>query len=40
MFRAVWTDTMEANYQRAWTIARRKEPEITTMYFMPGEDGN
>jgi hypothetical protein len=40
MFRAVWTDTMEDNYQRAWTIAHRKEPEITTMYFMPGEDGN
>jgi hypothetical protein len=40
MYRTVWTDTMEMNYQEALRIARRKEPEVTTMYFMPGEDGN
>jgi hypothetical protein len=31
---------MELNYQEAMRIARRKEPEITTMYFLAGEDGN
>jgi hypothetical protein len=40
MFRAVWTQEMELNYQEAMRIARRKEPEITTMYFLAGEDGN
>lgn len=38
MFRAIWTQDMEMNYQKALAIAGRKEPDRTVAYFMCGED--
>lgn len=39
MFNAPWTQNMQSNYDEAVTIARKKEPERTAMFFQPGEDG-
>ena len=36
MFNAKWTDVHEANYVDSLSIARRKDGEISTMYFQAG----
>lgn len=35
---AVWTQDMEMTYREAVGIAKRKDPEISTLYFVPGDD--
>lgn len=38
MYNMPWTQVMEANYMAAVMIAGHKDPEVSTMYFQPGED--
>lgn len=38
MFSAQWGQIHEANYTDSLLIARRKDPEFSTMYFAPGQD--
>jgi hypothetical protein len=38
MFNAPWTSLMQENYQEAMVIARKKQPENTSLYFQPGID--
>jgi len=38
MFNAPWTQLMQANYTEAMAIARKKQPENTSMFFQPGID--
>lgn len=39
MYGAVWTATMQTNFEESLTIARRKDPEKSVLYFQCGEDG-
>lgn len=36
-FGAIWTPTMEENFQSAMAIARNMNPEVSDLYFQPGE---
>lgn len=38
MFNAPWTQLMQSNYTEAMSIARKKQPENTSLYFQPGND--
>lgn len=38
MFNAPWTQLMQANYTEAMSIARKKQPENTSLFFQPGID--
>jgi hypothetical protein len=40
MFRAIWTPTMQRLLDVSLMNARQKEPDRTTLFFQPGEDGN
>jgi len=38
MFNASWTALMQDNYVEALSIARRKDPERSSMFFQPGAE--
>lgn len=38
MFGATWTQDMQAKYEMATAIAKKKDPEVSTTFFQPGED--
>jgi hypothetical protein len=38
MFHAAWTPKMEENFKRSLAVAQKKDAEVSSLYFVPGED--
>lgn len=38
MFKAAWTPEMESNHNTAISIAKKKDPDRSVLFFQPGED--